>query len=132
MTGVIVFVQIVHYPLFERVGASNFALYAEEHSYRTTLVVAPVMLLELATSMLLLVYRPVGFSPGFLRLLALMTASIFLSTFLVQVPLHEQLRNAYSAVALHSLLTSNWVRTFLWSARSILLLSRLSKQWGPQ
>ncbi|MCX6613692.1 MAG: hypothetical protein NTW74_22960, partial [Acidobacteria bacterium] len=55
MTGLIWFVQIVHYPLFERIGTENFALYEERHQKLTTSVVAPAMLLELVASIVLVV-----------------------------------------------------------------------------
>ena len=50
MTGLIWFVQIVHYPLFLRVGADAFRTFSAEHQRRTTRVVAPLMLLEIATA----------------------------------------------------------------------------------
>ncbi len=63
MFGVIWFVQVVHYPLFARVGADGFAHYASLHATRTTWVVAPPMLVELATSVALL-YPPMRPSTG--------------------------------------------------------------------
>jgi hypothetical protein len=50
MTGVIWFVQIVHYPLFSRVGQPGFSEYAREHVRRTGRVVAGPMLVELASA----------------------------------------------------------------------------------
>jgi hypothetical protein len=44
MIGVIWFVQVVHYPLFSRVGPEKFSLYSEAHSRLTTYVVGPPML----------------------------------------------------------------------------------------
>ena len=45
MVGVIWFVQVVHYPLFSRVGGEGFALYSKAHS-RLTTYVGPPMLVE--------------------------------------------------------------------------------------
>lgn len=50
MTGVIWFVQVVHYPLFAEVGRAEFAQYEASHSGLTTLIVAPLMLVELITA----------------------------------------------------------------------------------
>ena len=44
MTGVIWFVQIVHYPLMARVGGAQFREYSRLHQLQTTWVVAPAML----------------------------------------------------------------------------------------
>jgi hypothetical protein len=46
MVGVIWFVQVVHYPLFSRVGSEKFSLYPKAHSRLTTYVVGPPMLVE--------------------------------------------------------------------------------------
>ena len=43
MTGVIWFVQVVHYPLFDRVQGDRFSVYAASHGRLTTWVVAPPM-----------------------------------------------------------------------------------------
>jgi hypothetical protein len=60
MVGVIWFVQVVHYPLFSRVGPEKFSLYSEAHSRLTTYVVGPPMLVEAATALLLVFRRPEG------------------------------------------------------------------------
>ncbi len=58
MVGVIRFVQVVHYPLFSRVGGEGFALYSEAHSRLTTHVVGPPMLVEAEFTLFLLFRRP--------------------------------------------------------------------------
>ncbi|NBO65221.1 MAG: hypothetical protein EBU88_10340, partial [Acidobacteria bacterium] len=60
MIGLIWFVQIVHYPLFERVGRDGFAAYESAHSQLTSLVVIPPMLVELVTTVMLVLVRPAG------------------------------------------------------------------------
>ena len=86
--GLIWFVQIVHYPLFARVGQDGFRRYASNHATRTTFVVAPLMLLELATAAAWLrpAWRP-RFISGQEALWAFaLLGVIWLSTALVQVP----------------------------------------------
>ena len=51
MTGLIWFVQVVHYPLMADVDAQAFATYHREHSRLTTLVVGPLMLIEAGAAM---------------------------------------------------------------------------------
>ena len=60
MTGVIWFVQIVHYPLFSGVGKAEFSAYEQRHTALTTWVVAPPMLIEALTALMLLWFRPQG------------------------------------------------------------------------
>ncbi len=60
MTGLGWYVQVVHYPLFARVGAAGFAEYHARHSALTTQVVAVPMLAEVATAAWLVVAPPAG------------------------------------------------------------------------
>jgi hypothetical protein len=63
MTGVIWFVQIVHYPLFASVGAIDFPEYERRHANRTGYVVAPVMIFELGASFVLAwIMRPTRYA----------------------------------------------------------------------
>ena len=124
MVGVIWFVQIVHYPLMARVSASEFAAYEREHQHRTTFVVAPTMLIEAVAAALLVVVPPalgrilpaVGIA---------LLAVIWLSTFLVQVPLHTRLASGFDAGVHRKLVWSNWLRTLAWTGRGVLVLVML-------
>ena len=121
--GLIWFVQIVHYPLFARVGEDGFRRYAGNHATRTTFVAAPLMLLELATAAALLrpAWRPWFISTqealwGFALL-----GVIWASTGLIQVPLHNRLQRGFTPVSAQRLVTTNWIRTAAWSARTALI-----------
>ena len=131
MTGLIWFVQIVHYPLFAKVGG-DFAAYQQAHMRLTTYVVGPWMLLEAATAVALLVAPgPLGRSLAGWNLALL--AGIWLSTALLQVPEHEKLLAGFAAGPHTALVRSNWLRTALWSVRSaglLLALHRMSGPWG--
>lgn len=121
MTGLIWFVQLVHYPLFAHVGADGFERYEKEHVRRTTWVVAPVMLVELATAAWLLVDPP-GALPAWLAWMnAAMLAGIWLSTILIQVLAHRVLERGFSAHAQRRLVQGNWLRTMLWTLRATFL-----------
>ncbi len=126
MTGIIWFVQIVHYPLFTKIPKEGFTRYEQAHTVRTGWVVAPLMLLELGTALLLLFYRPEGLakplstSPIYLAALGCLIL-IWLSTFLVQVPLHGVLEKQSDHRAMLLLDRTNWIRTILWSLRLGLL-----------
>lgn len=122
MVGLIWFVQIVHYPLFERVGEAGFIHYEAEHVRRTTNVVAPIMLLEAASTLLLLIAPPLDVSLAWLWINATLLAVIWLSTWRLQVPRHEQLTYGFEATALARLVATNWIRTIAWSARAVMLL----------
>jgi len=122
MTGVIWFVQIVHYPLFRLVGNLEFARYETAHTFWTTWVVAPPMLTEMATAVLLLLFKPKGVSDSILWVNLALLAAIWLSTAFLQVPCHQQLSQGFDAATHHRLVVTNWLRTVCWTVRSGLLL----------
>ncbi len=122
MTGLIWFVQVVHYPLFARVGCDGFATYAERHAARTTWIVGPVMSAELVTGVVLLAGGPEGKTLAILIAGMVLLGLIWLSTALLQVPLHERLRRGYTDADQRKLVQGNWIRTAAWSARAILIL----------
>ena len=122
MTGVIWFVQVVHYPLFSRVHQEFFAAYGAAHGRLTTWVVAPPMLVELATALLLVWSQPIGISCVVLGINLVLLAIIWLSTWLLQVPRHKHLRQAFDEKVHHALVLTNWLRTIAWSVRSLIML----------
>lgn len=133
MAGVIWFVQVVHYPLFAAVPAGGFIAYESAHRRLTTRVVAPLMLVELATTAAL-PFRPAAAAAVATAAgqkwalwvgLALLVA-IWLSTSLVQVPLHERLSAGFDADVHRRLVRSNWLRTIAWTARAGLALFLLT------
>lgn len=121
MTGVIWFVQVVHYPLMERTGRENFREYQAQHVRLTTMVVAPLMLAEAATSVLLLIHRPPTISLWSASLGCGLLVAIWLSTSLLQVPLHRQLERGFEVRVHRRLVAGNWIRTACWTARAGLV-----------
>ncbi len=128
MTGLIWFVQIVHYPLFAYVGERVFVAYARRHATLTGYVVGGPMLLELSTGLAALAprLRPNFYSATQAWSSAFLVLLIWAVTGLRQVPQHERLGRGHDARLIQRLVYGNWIRTILWSLRSILLLSCLS------
>ena len=58
MTGLIWFVQFVHYPLFADVEAEQFTTYHKRHMDTTGWAVGPAMMVEMFSGFALLVWRP--------------------------------------------------------------------------
>jgi uncharacterized membrane protein len=121
MTGLIWFVQIVHYPLYDRIGSEHFVEYERVHCSLTTLVVAPVMLTELFTGLALFADKP-KFA-GTIELVANMVllGLIWLSTMFIADQLHGQLGVQFSPQVHRSLVLWNWLRTVAWTIRGLLL-----------
>jgi hypothetical protein len=125
MTGLIWFVQIVHYPLFARVGTDGFATYADQHQRRTSFVVGPFMATEGVTALWLFA-RPPGDLGRIVPFVALAVLGLVLaSTVLLQVPAHAQLSVGHDVAVVRRLVRTNWVRTIGWSVRSVLAVAML-------
>ncbi len=126
LTGLIWFVQVVHYPLFEAVPAADFERYHAAHVRLTTRVVAAPMLLELASSAALVVFRPTWL-PAWITWAGLAaSAGCMILTATVQVPLHNRLARGFHVGAARRLIATNWARTWLWTAHAGLLFVALA------
>ena len=118
LTGIIWFVQVVHYPTFSRLYRAEFIRHHRFHIIRTAFVVAPLMTMELATSGYLVLNSE---SLLFYHITGLIiVVVIWLSTFLIQAPIHLKLQKGYDDELVKKLIDSNWIRTLLWSAKSLL------------
>jgi len=120
MTGLIWFVQVVHYPLFGSVGTNQFTEYEQQHTALTTWVVAPPMLIEGVTAVLLLWRRPTGVPSWQAWGGVALVAFLWLSTAWIQVPCHETLSQGFDAAVHQQLVLTNWLRTVAWSMRALL------------
>jgi len=118
MTGLIWFVQIVHYPMMASFTRENFASHEKEHCDRTGWVVVPLMLVELSTFALLFADR---IRCNTFLISGMLLGIIWASTFLLQVPIHRTLLSGWNSQAHHRLVASNWIRTIAWTGRSLLL-----------
>lgn len=116
MTGLIWFVQLVHYPLMSRVPPGAFEAFEHEHVRRTTWIVAPLMLVEAFSCALLAAVLPSALTLAGAAALAI----VWTSTFLVQVPLHGKLARAWDDTTHARLVGTNWIRTAAWSVRGVI------------
>ena len=116
--GLIWIVQLVHYPAFRFVGAEQFASFHKHHTFSISLIVMPLMLIELGVSTLIVLKEPqelVGL------LIFLIVLAIWGSTCLLQVPVHRALASGKDEKKIDRLVRSNWLRTMLWSAKAVLV-----------
>lgn len=115
MTGVIWIIQLVHYPSFRYIDKRKLGDFHRHHTGGITPVVAPVMILELGSIIFLAIKSAAWSAP-----LLILTILIWLSTFGYQVPLHNKLGNKWSDETVEKLIRSNWVRTILWTGKSVI------------
>lgn len=114
--GLIWCVQLVHYPFFLRADKTNFSDHIVFHKYRISIIVIPLMTIELATSGILTFQSQQFFGWNLFGFVVVIL--IWLVTFFVQVPLHDHLSDGYDEAAVQKLIKTNWIRTILWSVKS--------------
>jgi hypothetical protein len=119
MTGVVWYVQLVHYPSFRAVERERFVEFHRHHTAATTLIVGPAMVVEAACA----VYR--AWAGGGWRGWAglALVAILWAGTFFVMVPLHNRLGRGFDETAAARLIRWNWLRTAAWTLRGLLLLT---------
>lgn len=145
MTGVMLVVAVVHYPLFALVGSAGWVSYEAAHLRRITFVVGPLMLIEaLLTAGLLFSTlasaNPLSPAAGARVLVdgqpmaqvlaapplylvaggAALLAFCWGVTFFVSVPQHNLLARGFDLKVHSNLCRWNWVRTLAWAVRSFL------------
>ena len=122
LTGVIWTIQIVHYPSFHYIDKLSFTNFHHFHERRISIIVMPLMLIELTTSTALYINN---MSSIVFTLNLLIVVLIWCSTFFVQVPIHSILSQKKDKKLIEKLVNTNWIRTFLWSMRMLLIIDEI-------
>lgn len=123
LVGLIWVVQILVYPQFLRVAASEFKDYHWAHCFRIGLIVGPLLFLE-AASGAWLIYEGNRSLP-FLISVGLILV-VWLSTAVFQAPTHIRLMRKFDAALIRHVTLTNWIRTLAWTARGFLVSFALS------
>ena len=120
MTGVIWFVQWVHYPLLASVPVDRAVETAIKHQRSTGQVLAIPMAVEGFTTLGLLISRPEGVQVIWPWIGAVLLAVALGSTVILSVPLHAKMVANPTAEVGRRLVVTNWPRTIAWSARAVV------------
>lgn len=123
MTGLIWFVQVVHYPLFRHVGSAGFVEYESAHQRRTSWVVGPFMAVEGVSALVIGAALRDELGTALPLLGLVMLAIVHASTVFLQVPAHRRLSQGDDAATVDRLVTTNWIRTVGWSSRSVIAIA---------
>jgi len=129
MTGIIWIIQLVHYPAFVFVDPAYFPDFHQFHTQIMSFIAGPLMITELFSTFLQVLYQnnKIERVIGILSLIIIVL--IFISTFFIQVPLHNQLSiTGKNLDLINELVSSNWIRTLLWTVKSGLLIYLLLGQ----
>jgi len=122
MTGVIWIIQLVHYPMFHNIDKEKFIASMNNHRQKISYLVAPIMIIEIVSGLLMLLNpNDYDYPWEFRIVLFVLLLIIWIATFYIQVPAHQKLMNGYKKSIVDSLIRSNWIRTGIWTLKSIIL-----------
>ncbi len=119
LTGLIWVIQVVHYPSFRFVSEKEFLAFHQFHSQRISYLVIPTMTIELITSGILW-WLSTWFSLNSIGFYLVIL--IWISTALFSVPCHSKLLHGKDMNILNKLVSTNWIRTVLWSTKMLVSL----------
>jgi hypothetical protein len=110
-------VQVIIYPGFHRIPSGSFTDYHRWYVNRVSLIVSPLMISELTmtTWWLLDTLSTVSAISAGLVLL------VWISTFLLQVPIHRRLKFGKEENLIRRLVATNWIRTIAWSLKALVV-----------
>ncbi len=126
MTGVVWFVQLVHYPSFRFVSTEKGIEAVRFHQRNTSYLVMPLMLTEMGTGILLMSSSWITQYGNYLLINLALLFLIWGVTFLRMMPIYRRLNQNMNEESISSLISTNWIRTALWTARAGLLFSFLN------
>jgi hypothetical protein len=108
-------VQLIIYPGFHLITREVFVSYHKWYVVRISSVVLPLMVAELIVTVKWILsddYSAVSVSTGVLAFI------VWLSTAVLQVPIHNQLKTGKDAKLIQRLVATNWIRTAAWSLKA--------------
>ncbi len=118
MIGVILMTQVITYPSFLKIDKNEFVSFHNNYVKNISIVAVPTMSLELLT----LVYMNVYINNLLFMKSLLVLIVIWLVTFIIIVPIHNQLSKKLEIEKIVSLIRYNLIRTVLWTSKIFIIL----------
>ena len=116
LIAISIIVQFIVYPSFNKI-LESFVEYHSRYKKKIFWIVGPVMILEILTSLLMILNEfDIYLIPGLIVLL------LWMLTFIYIVPLHKQLSKQFQTNKHIKLLKLNFVRTILWALKFFVLI----------
>ena len=119
MVGVIWVIQLVHYPSFRFTDREKYVAFQIFHMRNISFIVVPVMILEFLSGLLLVLYH--SNHESLLRISFILLLIIWLVTALFFAQIHQKLSKGYDETLVRNLVSLNWIRTLLWTIRTIII-----------
>ena len=120
MVGVSLITQFVTYPSFKLIKSSSFSEFHKSYTNKMLFIVAPVMILELISSLFLVIFYVSDNNTEIGLLITLML--IWFLTFFIIVPIHNKLTLNYNKDLNQKLIKYNGLRTIIWIIKLMLFI----------
>ena len=120
MVGVSLITHFVTYPSFKLIRSSLFSEFHKSYTNKMLFIVAPVMILELISSLFLVIFDISDNNTEIGLLISLLL--IWFLTFFIIVPIHNKLTVNYNKDLNQKLIKFNGLRTIFWIIKLILFI----------
>ena len=120
MVGVSLITQFVTYPSFKLIKSITFSEFHKSYTNKMLFIVAPVMILELISSLFLVIFDVSDNNTEIGLLISLLL--IWFLTFFIIVPIHNKLTVNYNKDLNQKLIKYNGLRTIFWIIKLILFI----------
>lgn len=120
MVGVSLITHFVTYPSFKLIKSSLFSEFHKSYTNKMLFIVAPVMILELISSLFLVIFDVSDNNTEIGLLISLLL--IWFLTFFIIVPIHNKLTLDYDKDLNQKLIKYNGLRTIFWIIKLILFI----------
>ena len=120
MVGVSLITHFVTYPSFKLIRSNLFSEFHKSYTNKMLFIVAPVMILELISSLFLVIFDVSDNNTEIGLLISLML--IWFMTFFIIVPIHNKLTVNYNKDLNQKLIKFNGLRTIFWIIKLILFI----------
>ena len=115
--------QFISYPILLKIDENNFRRYYDDYINRIAFIAGPLMIAEIITGFMLLFF----ILNTIIKISFFILLLIWMSTFAIQVPIHDRLSVKHSSKLIKNLIFTNWIRTFFWIFKLLILCPLLLK-----
>ena len=120
MVGVSLITHFVTYPSFKLIKSGLFTEFHKSYTNKMLFIVAPVMILELISSLFLVIFDVSDNNTEIGLLISLLL--IWFLTFFIIVPIHNKLTVNYNKDLNQKLIKYNGLRTIFWIIKLTLFI----------
>jgi hypothetical protein len=122
IAGIMWFVQLVHYPLFNAIPARNLINYGYYHTRKISGIIKPLFIVDFTTLLLLLILLGSNLSTNLMMVNIVIFIITVILTQIVFIPIHQKLSKSPNSQTISQLIRLNWIRTLIWSLKVVFML----------